>query len=94
MDGTPSIQQDVVDFLQQRQEHVATRHAVLEALGKQPVLTDVDLASETGRDIETIRETVRELADWHMIELTEAPGDRRMRRSTETPAVTCRLTAI
>lgn len=94
MDGTPNIRQDIVDVLQQRQEQVATRHAVLEALSKQLVLTDIDIADETGRDIEVIRETLRELSEWDLVELGEAPRGHRTLHSPETPAFTCRLIAI
>ena len=52
-------------------EVAETRHEVIDALQEeQRAMTDTELAGATGQDVETVRETLSELADEAVVEVT------------------------
>ena len=85
------------------QDPIEVRHEVINALQEnEEPMTDTELASVTARDLETVRETLTDLADDQIVEVTYESKDPSEDPSptapteTETPPdqMTGRLSAL
>ena len=94
------MRQEPSDSLKQSQEVVEVRHEVIDTLQEnQDPMTDRELAAATARDLEAVRETLTDLADNQIVEVTyqsNEPSPASPEEEPETPPdeMTGRLSAL
>jgi transcription initiation factor IIE alpha subunit len=96
----PGMRQEPTHSLEQRQDVVETRYEVIETLQEhQEPLTDQELAAATEKDLETVRETLTDLAENRIVEVTyqsNEPSPAAPAEEPDTPPdqMTGRLSAL
>ena len=99
MNEHPSMRQEPSESLDQRQDAVEVRHEVIDALQEnQEPMTDKELAAATSADLETVRETLTDLAENQIVEVTYQSNEPSAVSPEETEAppdeMTGRLSAL
>ena len=100
MNEQPGMRQEPTHSLEQREDVVETRYEVIETLQEnQEPMTDRELAAATDKDLETVRETLTDLAENRIVEVTyesNEPSQDAPDEETETPPdqMTGRLSAL
>ncbi len=93
------MRQETSDTLEQRQETVEARHEVIDALQENPdPMTDQELAEATAQDLETVRETLTDLAEDQIVEVSyesnESPSGSLDETDSPPDQMTGRLSAL